>query len=61
MKFMTINDVEQYVSDALGEFASQYDTTAIAREISEWRDGELLLAIDDPDERFWDIAESHAL
>lgn len=59
--FSTINDVIDYVSTALGDYASDFDVDGIARDITDWRDGKLTLIIDDPDERFWEIAEQHRI
>lgn len=61
MTFSSIDEVVAYVTDALGDFAEEYDVEAIARSVSEWQEGELRLAIEDPDERFWQIAEEHEL
>ena len=57
--FTTLPEVIDYVETALGEFASDYDVDAIAREISDWQGGKLVLTIDDPDDSFWEIAEKY--
>lgn len=56
--FTTITEAIEYVETALADFASDYDTEAIAREVTDWVDGKLTLTAEDED--FWAIVESHA-
>ena len=59
--FTTIQDAIDYeVEPALGEYASDYDVEAIAREffdVYDEHDG--FYASDDDDARFWAIVEKH--
>lgn len=57
--FTTITDViEQIVLPSLGEYAADYDVEAIARDIYEWQDGQIVITAEGDD--FWEIAERHA-
>lgn len=60
--FATITDAIEYVETVLGEYASDFDSEAIAREITDWVDGELTLTLDESDEsdeRFWEIVAKY--
>lgn len=49
--FTTIADAIEYVTVALGEFVSDFDVEGIARDVTEWQDGEFVLVGDVED--FW--------
>lgn len=57
--FDKISAVMEYVERALGEYAMDYDIEAIAREIAVWDGDNFVLGIEDPDDRFWEIAAKH--
>lgn len=58
-RFDCMLDVQEYVIDYLGDFAKDYDYTAIASELVEWRDGYLCPVIDDGD--LWRLCADHPL
>lgn len=59
-KYTTIEDVvEQVVEVALHQWADEFDTSKIAREITEYQYGGLVVVVDG--ERFWDIVEQNEL
>jgi hypothetical protein len=58
MTFTNMVDATEYVEMALGEFAADYDTEAIARDCTEWHDGQLVLMY--AGDEFWQIVEMHA-
>ena len=64
-RFATIQDVIDYIAPAFGDFADDYDIDAIAREISDYRDGALVIVTDEDEDsagelpEFWAIAQKH--
>lgn len=59
-KYTTIEDVvEQVVEVALQQWADEFDTGKIAREITEYQYDGFVVVVDD--ERFWDIVEQNEL
>ena len=52
-RFSTIGDAIAYVETALGEYVGDYDVESIAREVTDWVDGQLML-VRDGDE-FWEV------
>lgn len=69
--YTTISDyIAQIVNPALGEYADDYDTEEIAREMTEWHDekdadGNILLnasgLVERDDVDFWEIAQKHEI
>ena len=69
--YTTINDyIAQVVNHALGEYADDYDTEEIARDMTEWHDekdanGNILLnasgLVERDDADFWEIAQKHEI
>ena len=69
--YTTINDyLAQVVNPALGEYADDYDTEEIARDMTEWHDekdanGNILLnasgLVERDDADFWEIAQKHEI
>lgn len=57
--FTTINEIKDEVRFALGEFANDYDIEQIAREISDWENGFMVVVVEDDD--FWAIVQSNEL
>lgn len=57
----TIADAITDVETTLGEFAGDFDTEAIAREITEWVDGKLTANEKAEGEAFWEIVRAHDL
>lgn len=52
-KFTTIQEAIEYVETALQDFQRDYDTEAIAREMTAWEDGKLVMVADSSE--FWQI------
>ena len=69
--YTTITDyITQVVGPALGEYKNDYDTEAIASEMTEWHDekdanGNILLnasgLVERDDADFWEIAQKHEI
>lgn len=59
--YATIGDViEHYVLPTLGEFATDFDADAIAREVAEFvPDLQCYMISADGDNDFWDIVTAH--
>ena len=55
----TITEAETYVCTVLGDYAHEYDVEAIARDLTSWENGRLVLNIDV--DSFWDIVHAHEL
>lgn len=56
-RFTDMAEATAYVETALGESAADYDVDAIAREVTDWVDGQLTL-VRDGDE-FWAVVAAH--
>lgn len=57
MEITTINEAITYTQQALGEWGADYDVEAIARDLTAWDDGQLILEGDTA--RFWEVAAEH--
>lgn len=61
--YTTLDDyIAQVVRPSLGEYAGDYDTRAIAREMTEWHDADNATFngfIEREGADFWDIAAKH--
>lgn len=56
--FDTMTEAERYVIEAIQtEHIADFDTDAIARDVTDWRDGRLTLVAED--DEFWAIVASH--
>lgn len=55
--FTTMQEAIEYVETALQDFQRDYDTEAIAREMTEWEDGKLIMVADSNE--FWQIVMSN--
>lgn len=55
--FSDMDDARAYVETALCEYAGDYDIDAIAREVTGWVDGRLVLLCNG--ESFWDACARH--
>lgn len=55
--FTTMTEATDYVKAALGEFAGCYDAEAIAREVTDWQGGKLVLT--DDEGVFWEAVQAH--
>ena len=51
--FTTMKEAIEYVETALQEFQRDYDTESIAREMTAWEDGKLVMIADSNE--FWQI------
>lgn len=57
MQFNDIREVVDYIEVALGDFSSDYDVERFARDITEWKNGKLVMVIEDY--RFFEIAKRY--
>ena len=58
--FTNITEAAEYVETAIGsEFSHDYDLEAIAREVTDWQNGKLVLTAED--DAFWAIVSDHEI
>lgn len=56
---VTTGHPTQYVTEALGDFADDYDIPAIVHEIFDWDDHQDLYVMNVTPDDFWTVAAAH--